>query len=123
MATSSADNDDNALPLHYRRVHGAIWLIGLAILAWRGWWWPGILVLVAISGLIEAGLRVYAGRAAHTEAVQEVRVRNLPKNCPNCGGPLSPSTVNWANEVTALCPYCGTSIKVLDAVTPGPAKP
>jgi hypothetical protein len=29
----------------WRNIHGAIWLIGLAILFWKGWWWPGILIL------------------------------------------------------------------------------
>ena len=96
---------------------------GIAILAWQGWWWPGILVLVALSGLLEAGMRAYAGRAAHTEAVQQTRIRNLPSNCPSCGGPLSPSAVTWVDDVTALCPYCKATIKVLNAATPTPAKP
>ncbi|MHC1782154.1 MAG: hypothetical protein AB9891_05220 [Anaerolineaceae bacterium] len=38
----------------WRAVHTAVWLIGLAILAIKGWWWPGILVLVAVSALVEA---------------------------------------------------------------------
>lgn len=40
----------------WRSVHTAVWLIGLAILAIKGWWWPGILVLAAISALVEAVL-------------------------------------------------------------------
>ncbi len=37
----------------WHNVQGAIWLIGLAIIAWQGWWWPGILVLVALSMILE----------------------------------------------------------------------
>ncbi len=33
----------------WRSIHAAVWLIGLAILFWTGNWWPGILVLIAIS--------------------------------------------------------------------------
>ena len=47
----------------WRSLHGAVWLIGLAILAWREWWWPGILVLVAISMVIEAVLMQYVPQA------------------------------------------------------------
>jgi hypothetical protein len=44
----------------WRSIHGAIWMIGLAILFWKGWWWPGILILVAISSIAEALIRQYA---------------------------------------------------------------
>jgi len=30
---------------------GGLWLIGIAVLAVTGWWWPGIMVLVGISAL------------------------------------------------------------------------
>lgn len=123
MSNHVTDNDERALPKHYRALHGAIWLIGLAIIAWQGWWWPGILVLVAISVLVEAGLRMLADRTAHTETVHTTRVRNLPEHCPNCGGPLSPDSVTWANDVTAICPYCRAAIKVTGATTAGTAKP
>ena len=33
------------LPQPWKRIQGAVWLIGLAILAWQGWWWPRILVV------------------------------------------------------------------------------
>ena len=39
-------------------IMGGIWLIGIAVLAVTGWWWPGIMVLVGISALVgglEAG--------------------------------------------------------------------
>ena len=51
----------------WRSVHAAIWLIGLAVLAIFDWWWPGILVLVAISGLYEAYLRRNVTQAYEAE--------------------------------------------------------
>ena len=36
-----------------RWLHSAVWLIGLVILSWKRWWWPGLLVLVAISLILE----------------------------------------------------------------------
>jgi hypothetical protein len=33
-------------------ITGGIWLIGIAVLAVTGWWWPGVLVLIGLSALI-----------------------------------------------------------------------
>ena len=33
-------------------VGGGLFLIGLAVLFFTGWWWPGILVLIGISSLV-----------------------------------------------------------------------
>ncbi len=33
-------------------IMGGIWLIGIAVLAVTGWWWPGIMVLIGISALV-----------------------------------------------------------------------
>ena len=35
----------------------------------------------------------------------------LPATCPSCGGPLLPKEVDWHDETTALCPFCGSVIK------------
>ncbi len=44
-------DEEPELPLPWKQIQSAIWLIGLAILFWKGWFWPGILVLTAISGV------------------------------------------------------------------------
>jgi len=31
---------------------GAIWLIGIAVLAITNWWWPGILVLIGLTSFV-----------------------------------------------------------------------
>jgi len=111
----------------WRNLHGAVWLIGLAILAWKGWWWPGILVLIAISMVLEAILMQSAPRAFETEesavspspapspsvpasTAPEHRLELLPTICPNCGGPIRGHEVKWTGVQSADCPYCGANL-------------
>jgi hypothetical protein len=115
----------------WRSLHGAIWLVGLAILAWRDWWWPGILVLIAISMVIEAVLMQFAPQAFEkTEQpapptpssapppmpspmaplAQEHRPELLPTICPRCGGPIRGHEVRWTGPQSADCPYCGANL-------------
>jgi hypothetical protein len=35
----------------------------------------------------------------------------LPTNCPGCGGPIRSDEVDWVDEVTAECPYCGSAVR------------
>ncbi|HTX91331.1 MAG TPA: hypothetical protein VMC09_08945 [Anaerolineales bacterium] len=53
---------------------------------------------------LPAGFR--GGAAA---GAQKPRV--LPTACPGCGGPLRSDEVEWADELTAECPYCGSAIR------------
>jgi hypothetical protein len=106
------------LPPSWKQIQTAVWLIGLAILAWQDWWWPGILVLLAISGLVQAGIQMYISNRGKTQQeVSEVknlakeRAEWLPSICPNCGAPLSVSTVHWTGAATADCPYCKANLK------------
>lgn len=101
------------LPEHWRKVHGAIWLLGLAVLFATGNIFPGILVLVALSSLLEVGMRAYLSRQQETVAVEQARERHLPENCPSCGGPLSTANVKWNGPHTATCPFCGSSVKAI----------
>jgi len=110
--------EEPELPLPWKRIQGAVWLIGLAILAWRDWWWPGILVLVAISGLVQAGIQLYLSNRSKVQQdlsaekdLAKARAEWLPSICPNCGGPLSVSTVHWTGPATADCPYCKANLK------------
>ncbi len=121
----------------WRRLHLAVWLFGLAIIAWRDWWWPGILVLLAISALIEAWLLRYRPEAFEEEKpveaeagrlpnppqnsanlgegvkaapIPEHRGELLPSNCPKCGGPIRSAEVKWTGSQSADCPYCGAKL-------------
>lgn len=42
---------------------------------------------------------------------QTVRRPLLPTRCPACGGPVDPREVEWADEQTAECVYCGSLIR------------
>ena len=106
------------LPQPWQRIQGAVWLIGLAILAWRGWWWPGILVLVGISGLVQGGIQIYLSNQSKVQQdlslekdLAKERAEWLPSICPNCGAPLSVSTVHWTGPATADCPYCKANLE------------
>jgi hypothetical protein len=111
----------------WRSLHGAVWLIGLAILVWRGWMWPGILGLVAISMLIEALLMQFAPQAFEkteptapespvpspltaASPVPEHRLELLPSSCPKCSAPIREGEVKWTGPQSADCPYCGANL-------------
>jgi hypothetical protein len=107
----------------WREIQGAIWLIGIAILFWQGWWWPGILVLIAISGIFEAIVRLVVKPADLETPTIPADVRQpepfrapvmpakLPARCPVCGAPASESTAIWsADKQHASCPYCNSNL-------------
>ncbi|PWH19286.1 MAG: hypothetical protein DDG59_03845 [Anaerolineae bacterium] len=110
----------------WRRIHGAIWLIGIAILAWQNWWWPGILVLVALSSILEAILMQKVPEAFEVPSQPQPQadqtapaspaepplpspypLHRLPSECPQCGAPLRPQALVWDTPNAAHCPYCG----------------
>ena len=35
----------------------------------------------------------------------------LPTHCPSCGGAVRPDEVEWLDEVTAECSYCGSPVR------------
>ena len=42
---------------------------------------------------------------------QPVKRPVLPVHCPSCGAPLRPDEVEWLDEVTAECGYCGSPVR------------
>ena len=120
---------DMALVGPWRSLHGAVWLIGLAVLIWQGWMWPGILVLMALSMLIEALLMRFAPRAFEqaqptafeppttsslptSAAMSEHRADLLPSSCPKCGAPIRGDEVKWTGAQSADCSYCGANLSI-----------
>jgi hypothetical protein len=114
----------------WRNLHGAVWLLGLAILAWQNWWWPGILVLVALNLVLDAVLMRVAPQAfekvqpplsqsaltrssvpsSSAPPASEHRFDLLPTVCPRCGGPIRGHEVKWTGFLSADCPYCGANL-------------
>lgn len=43
-------------------------------------------------------------------AAREIKAR-LPLSCPSCGGVVDPSEVEWVDESTAQCSYCGSMLR------------
>ncbi len=131
---------NHRIPRHWHSAHSAIWLIGLGILFFTGLWWPGILVLVGLSMILEwvfsqAAPQVFetpkapapfppaAPSPAPTPApvnpvaftptapVQAVHpVQELPSACPHCGGPVRAYEVKWTGPRSAVCAYCGSGL-------------
>lgn len=126
----------------WQTIHGVIWVVGLYILWTKGWWWPGILILVGISALYEAYLRSNVPEAFTEEKpadkspteqgispqevtlppantpvtpIQEHRIDLLPEVCANCGAPIRGHEVKWSGSQSANCPYCGSNLPMKKA--------
>lgn len=98
----------------WRTIHGAIWLIGLAILFWLDWFWPGILVLMALSAILEAVIQLAVPTAVAPE-YREHRPELLPSSCPKCNAPISGDEVKWTGPQSASCPYCSANLPMQEA--------
>jgi hypothetical protein len=121
----------------WKSIQTAIWLIGLAIIAWQDWWWPGILVLLAISALTQAAIQKFAPSAVQEVADEQDKLEKrpepetavttpkpvqttpsqavhpthrLPSECPKCSGPIRGVEVRWTGDLSADCPYCGANL-------------
>jgi hypothetical protein len=117
------------------RYHAALWLVGLAVLAVTDSWWPGILILVAISILLESAVKRGDQSGSGEEEPETVtddkleaapsspprvetvappvgthRAEWLPLNCPRCGAPTRAADVRWTGDASASCPYCGSNL-------------
>ena len=116
----------------WKGIQTAIWLIGLAILAWQNWWWPGILVLIAVSALTQAAIQgLVPGAVEEVEEEGEKSlaseptqpkttpsvvaqhlhpIERLPSECPKCSAPIRGIEVRWTGIQSADCPYCGANL-------------
>jgi DNA-directed RNA polymerase subunit RPC12/RpoP len=108
----------------WRSIHTAVWLIGLAILALKGWWWPGILVLVAVSALVEAVLPRENADIAGNEEDEEFESGGqaaLSQGKPIAAGQAASQPAVQASSGARLdllptnCPRCGAPLHGVDA--------
>jgi hypothetical protein len=58
---------------------------------------------------IEAWLKTVLPSAASLEATEKRPV--LPTHCASCGAALRPDEVEWLDDVSAECAYCGSPIR------------
>lgn len=107
----SKKTEENELPASWQQIQGAVWLLGIAVIAWQDWWWPGMLVLVAVSSLLQGAIALYVNRQNSAAATPETRRGDLPTVCPSCGAPVDPDRVHWRGPDRASCNFCGTTIK------------
>jgi DNA-directed RNA polymerase subunit RPC12/RpoP len=112
-----------------------LWLVGLAVLAITDNWWPGILILVVLSILLESAVKRRDQGDGGDEASETMtetkpeaapspipRVETaapapevhkadwLPLACPKCGAPTRAADVRWMGDSSAACPYCGSNL-------------
>jgi len=45
------------------------------------------------------------------ESQAEIKKPPLPTHCPSCGAAVRPNEVEWLDEVTAECDYCGSPVR------------
>jgi MFS superfamily sulfate permease-like transporter len=75
----------------WKSIQTAIWLVGLAILAWKDWWWPGILVLIALSILTQAVIQILVPGSSLTRLPNQspaIRMSKVQRSDPRRGGAL-----------------------------------
>jgi hypothetical protein len=114
----SQGEPEGELPVPWQKIQGGIWLLGLALLIWSGWIFPGIFVLLAVSGLFQAGVLFYIRnqeeqklKTKQLDQLAAERASWLPSTCPGCGGPMNVQNVNWTGTSSATCPYCSANIR------------
>lgn len=68
--------------------------------------------LNAESAEIQAWLRGIAPVTPEIETEPPVAKRpTLPTHCPSCGAAVRPDEVEWLDEITAECAYCGSPVR------------
>jgi hypothetical protein len=67
--------------------------------------------LTAEAAEIEAFLAQTLPSGFVAGAASPARSRILPTNCLACGAPLHADEVEWSDDITAECPYCGAAVR------------
>jgi hypothetical protein len=63
------------------------------------------------AGQIEAALKSSLPAGFVPGSAPEKAARVLPMKCPGCGGSLHSDEVEWTDDITAECPYCGSAVR------------
>jgi len=122
----------------WRRLQGLLWLVGIIYFLYTGKFWPGILILILLSLLLQGIFLLFIPRqqpdqiegfpqeaqmpAQPAQTIQpqaqpapapqpaQHRVELLPDVCPKCGAPIRGHEVKWTGDQSADCPYCGANL-------------
>jgi hypothetical protein len=54
---------------------------------------------------------IIPGFSASPGALNPIAHPALPAHCPGCGAPLRPDEVEWLDDSTAACDYCGSPVR------------
>lgn len=98
---------------------------GLELLAQRGHWQKlqqmreRVIGELSARGLTNEAAEIQgflSGYSASTPAIESVPAKKpiLPTHCPSCGAAVRPEEVEWLDELTAECAYCGTPVRESD---------
>jgi hypothetical protein len=113
----------------WRTLHIVIWLVGLYILLSRGWIFPGIFLLIAISAIYEGLLARYAPHAYEEEAPSATQptseaapATTTPEATPNAASPSSAPAVqeHRLDLLPQICPSCNGPIRGYEVKWTGP---
>lgn len=66
---------------------------------------------VRLAAWLETVLPEDSARVAALKPKMAARHPVLPTQCPSCGGLVDPDAVNWRDDVTAECLFCGSMIR------------
>lgn len=68
--------------------------------------------LKAEAGEVEGWLNAMLPTTTAPNSISPLVKRpNLPTHCPQCGAALRPDEVEWLDDITAECGYCGSPVR------------
>jgi len=67
--------------------------------------------LTAEAQAIDAYLKATLPKLPQEESSVPEKPPVLPTHCPSCGAPVRSDEVDWIDEVTAECLYCGSPVR------------
>lgn len=68
--------------------------------------------LIAEAEEVESVVRNNDQAPAQREAQHVPKRGTLPTHCPSCGAAMHPNEVEWLDDATAECDYCGSPVRV-----------
>jgi hypothetical protein len=61
-----------------------------------------------LSGYLE---NLSPGLLATAQPTQPAKHPHLPTHCPGCGAPVHPAEIEWLDDATGECAYCGSPLR------------